>query len=159
MCGWATGWRRTGECIFFSAFTRSLKTRRTRQVLGDSSFHCQRIYFLFGLSVCCWRCRSPAQADQGSPAACKHGERSKINKPKVSRPKANQRIFFSFSFFQTLKRLVSKVSISNKKNRQFQLLNTGREEQLLFSEREKNTPPTTHNFQPHFCQQHSKQFL
>lgn len=95
-CGWATGWRRTGECIFFSVFTRSSKTRRTRQVLGDSSFHCQRMYFLFGFSVCCWRFRSPAQADQGSPAACKHGERSKINKPKVSRPKANQRIFFFF---------------------------------------------------------------
>lgn len=61
--------------------------------------------------------------------------------------------FFSFSFFQALKGLVSKVSISNKKNRQFQLLNTAREQQPLFLEGETNTkktPPTTHNFWPHF---------
>lgn len=113
------------------------------------------------MSVCCWRPRSPAQADQGSLAAYKRRERSKVNKPKVARPKANQRIFFSFSFFQALKGLVSKVSISNKKNRQFQLLNTAREQQPLFleGEKKKNTTHHTQLSATFFCQQHSKPFL
>ena len=77
--GWATGWRRTSKSIFSSTCTGNSRTRKIRQILGDSSFNCCRIWVTAELGGG-GDCLSLTQAAQGSPAACEHRERSKVNK-------------------------------------------------------------------------------
>lgn len=98
--------------------------------------------------------QEPSPGWPGFPRSLQTQWKVKSKQAKSTQAKGKPEDFFSFSFFQSLKGLLSKVSISNKKNRQFQLLKTSREEQPLSLEREK-----THHFQQHFCQQHLRWLL
>lgn len=82
----------------------------------------------------------PRWSRSSSPTLQTTVERSKANTPKKTHTKGRlEEIFFS-SFFHCLKGLVSQVFISDKKNGQPPLLNTGTEQPLFQRE---NTPPTT----------------
>lgn len=121
------------------------KQIRLDTVLGDSSFNCQIYHFdyfkclLFKTQGALPRLTRPFPCNLPTLRKVK----SKQVKSTQTKGKVDKNFFLSFSFFQYLKTLVSKVSISHKKNRQFQLLNPGKEPPSLFLEREKAHPHNT----------------
>lgn len=71
------------------------------------------------------------EASSRLPRVLRTQRKVKSKQVKSTQAKGKTRVVVvvsSFSFFQSLKGPVSKASVSNKKNRPFQLLNIGRDE-------------------------------
>ena len=151
---------RTSKCLFSSAFIKSWKTSKPRQILG--AFLSAKEFFFSIVWEFVVRDPEPSPGWPGFLCRLQIGRKVKSKQAKSlqAKGKPEDSFFFFFFLFFLVSERTGLQSLYFKQKEQTVPASKywQRRTTTLFRER-KNTPPTTRNFRQHFCQQHSKWFL